>query len=472
LVFLVDGSRPDVFSDLVQKNLLPNISKYIVNPGGLYEMMTVFPSTTGPAYLPYLTGCYPGTCGVPGIRWFDREQYAKKGWGPWSIRSYVGLETMLMNSDITPSVKTAYDFFEHPISIFNNINRGIDSYNDKSRFQRIWYYYYGHLTDHWSFIDIEAGNKLIDALDENPDFGFIVFPGVDEYSHRSSPFHPKAIKAYQTFDKVVGDIVEKLKSKNWLDDTLMMIVSDHGLSETKNHFDIGPYLEEKGLKTLYHTNIFKSGFDAATMVSGNGMSHIYLKGESGWGERTYFEEIAHTSLMIDDLRLKPDIDLVTSLGSDGNIYLATERGFGNYKIIGDQVHYEWQVMDPLGLIDQKSVGKGKLVMSLDESYRKTFNTHYPDVFVQMEQLFRTNRTGDIVISATTGYDLRDKFEHPEHRSSHGAICPEHMKVPLLMNAKIKSNDEIPVIRSVDVFPTYLDLLNKPIPDNIDGRSLV
>lgn len=472
LVFLVDGSRPDVFKDLLDQDKLPNIKKYMISKGGLHDMMSVFPSTTGPAYLPYLTGCYPGTCNIPGIRWFDRKKYAEKGWGPHSIRSYVGLETMLLNSDMHPDIKTAYQIFEHPISIFNNITRGIDPYNDKSRWQRIWYYYYGHISDHWSYIDDHAGKKLLKALEERPDFGFIVFPAVDEYSHRSSPFHPKTISAYENFDKILGEVCGKLEEKNWLDETLLVIVADHGLSETHTHFDVGPYLEDRGMKTLYHTNIFKLGFEAASMVSGNGMCHVYLKGESGWSERTYYEEMCHNSLLLDNLRLRPEVDLVVTLGADDKIHLLTPDGHGEYSIDHEKIIYEWKVKEPLGLDENLIRGKTRLEMSLDESYQFTFNTHYPDVFVQMEQIFRSDRTGDILISAKSGFDLREKFEHPEHRSSHGAICPEHMKVPLLINHPIHSDQDIPVIRSVDVFPTILDLLKKPYPDVMDGRSLV
>ena len=59
IVFLADGARADVFEYLLKRGDLPNISKYIIERGFYRKAVTVFPSTTGPAYIPYLLGMYP-----------------------------------------------------------------------------------------------------------------------------------------------------------------------------------------------------------------------------------------------------------------------------------------------------------------------------------------------------------------------------------------------------------------------------
>ena len=45
----------------------------------------------------------------------------------------------------------------------------------------------------------------------------------------------------------------------------------------------------------------------------------------------------------------------------------------------------------------------------------------PDACLQLAQLFRAERSGDIVVSARRGYDLRARWEVPEHHSTHGAL---------------------------------------------------
>lgn len=469
IIFLADGARPDVLNEELQKGNLPNIARYMVDKGTNETILTVFPSTTGPAYLPFLTGCYPGTCNVPGIRWFDKPSYAKRGWGLRSFRSYVGLETYLMPHDIRPEIKTAFELFDRPLSIFNMVNRGVNRGHNKTKFSRIWYIYYAHLTDRWSFVDQAASRKLLEALDEDPDFSFVVFPGIDEYSHRSSPFNPRTYQAYRELDSYIGATAEKLQAKGWLDDTLMIIVSDHGLSETKTHFDVGPYLEEKGTKTFFYTQIFKWDFDAASMISGNGMAHLYFKGERGWDGRMSFEELSSRGLLLDDLRMKPEIALVAAQGADGSYHVLTDKGHGHFKVAGEDVHYQWKQTDPLGIFNEPS---RKKQMTLDESARLSFNSHFPDVFNQLRQVFKSPRTGDVILSAKTGCDLRKRYEHPEHKASHGSLCPEHMKIPLVMNHPIQRGPNDRPIRSVDIFPTLLQLMGKPIPPGIDGVSLV
>lgn len=468
ILFLADGARPDVLNDELRKGNLPNLSRYFAETGINKTILTTFPSTTGPAYLPYLTGCYPGTCNIPGIRWFDKKNYARKGWSLKSFRSYVGLETFLMSHDLRPDIKTAFEIFDHPISIMNMINKGLGFGRNKTRHSRIWHLYYVHLTDRFGFIDQAVTSKLIKALDKRLDFAFVVFTGIDEYSHRGSPLHPKTIESYSNMDHLIGAVIEKLKKKGELNETLLVVASDHGLTETHTHFDVGPYLEEKGMKTFFYSQIFKRNFKAASMVSGNGMAHLYFKNPNGWDGRATFESLSQQSLILDELRMRPEVALVATQGGDHSIHVQTEKGHGVFRIEGDVVNYEWSHEEPLEIFNSNGLDK-KIRMTTDESIKKTFDSHFPDVFVQLKQLFSSPRGGDVILSAAKGYDLRKRYEDPLHKSTHGSLCPEHMKVPFLMNHPINTNK---IIRSVDVFPTILKLTGKEIPSDIDGRCLV
>jgi predicted AlkP superfamily pyrophosphatase or phosphodiesterase len=69
---LLDGVRHDVLQELLDRGDLPNLSRWVIEPGGMTSGTTVFPSTTGVAYIPFLFGRYPGPANVPGIRWYDR----------------------------------------------------------------------------------------------------------------------------------------------------------------------------------------------------------------------------------------------------------------------------------------------------------------------------------------------------------------------------------------------------------------
>jgi hypothetical protein len=54
IVLLADGARADVIGEELAAGRLPNIARYLVGNGSDIPAVTSFPSTTGPAYLPFL----------------------------------------------------------------------------------------------------------------------------------------------------------------------------------------------------------------------------------------------------------------------------------------------------------------------------------------------------------------------------------------------------------------------------------
>jgi arylsulfatase A-like enzyme len=87
--------------------------------------------------------------------------------------------------------------------------------------------------------------------------------------------------------------------------------------------------------------------------------------------------------------------------------------------------------------------------------------------VQVAQLFGSPRAGDLIVSATKGWDL-DRPSHKAHRSGHGSLHRDHMRVPFALSHPFATD----AVRTVDAFPTILQLLGEELPSPIDGRSLV
>ncbi len=466
VMILADGARPDVMWDLSQKGELPAISEFLIAPGTFRHANSVFPSTTGPAYLPYLTGCYPGTCNLPGIRWFDKDTFATKPFSKDRMRSYVGAESFYMNGDLDPTIPTLFDLIPRSKNIFSSIHRGVSSAGDITKYSRAWYWYYAHLTDHWGLVDEAAEKKTLKAIEDDTEFVFVVFPGVDEFSHLASPFHPRTTEAYRVLDRAVGNIVKKLKNQGQWDESMIMIVSDHGLSETSRHLPVNQFLESNGVSMLYYPKIYKWGFEAANMVSGNAMTHLYFKDVDGrgWKGRSTWEEIAsRKDRILEKLLERDEVDIVAGVSESGEVVVKSRRGESRIgmrqEARGKSITYAVISSDPFayGPLPEKMTDRQALEL--------TDHTDYPDAIMQLLQIFRSARTGDIVISAALGADLRVRHEIHEHKSSHGGLHREQMKVPFVTNVRLPER----AMRSVDVFPLVLKLLGRTVPVNIDGQ---
>ncbi|MFH0799894.1 MAG: alkaline phosphatase family protein [Pseudomonadota bacterium] len=462
IIILADGARADVMSEELEAGRLPNIARHLLQGGSSLSAVTSFPSTTGPAYLPFLTGCFPGTCNVPGIRWFDKARY-EAGFSFDRYRSYVGLESFLMARDMRPHIRTAFEIIPDSLSIFNPIARGASGSRNLTRISRIWHWYYAHLTDRWAFTDDAALVKLRRALERKPPFVFAVFPGIDEYSHLAHPRHERVFERYRWLDGAVGRIVEDLKRAGEWENTAMFLVSDHGLSETHTHFCLNEFLEKRGLPAFFYPLIcHKQGKLSATMVSGNGMAHLYFKNRDGWSRHTVREELERLAPgLLDDMLHEDAIDIMAVRNAEGGADVLSRRGEAKVGLDGGVLHYEVAGSDPFGY--------SALPADLDPAscLGLTLNTDYPDAPFQIAHLLTAPRTGDVILSARPGFDLRLKYETPEHHGSHGSLHKSHMRVPLITNLKLADRPA----RTADVFPTVLKFLGCDIPGHIDGVLL-
>ncbi len=458
---MADGARPDVFGELLNKGDLPNISRYVVEKGTYVNGVTVFPSTTGPAYTPYLLGKYPGRCNFPGIRWFDKKEFSRTLFSFKRFRSYIGYETYLMNHDISKDHKTIFEIIPDSLSILNEISRGITAGRDKTKYSKIYYKLKSHFTEKTNEVDEVSRRIILDHSTNLPDFSFVVFLGIDNYSHLTHPFHNHVMDSYRIIDKTVGEIAAALLQSSTLEQTLILIVSDHGLTQTHSHFDLLEFMNDSGFKTLYYPYVFNNLLNAtaANMVSGNSMSNLYFKGKSSWNG---FND-GDLNGFVSKLKQRPEIDILLLGQPENRVKIISKRGSAQtWMDSNNDINYEVIDSDPFGYEALPGV------MSSEDALQKSFETDYPDALVQVNQLFESPRAGDIVVSANLGYDLRAKHEKPEHSSSHGSLHRDHMMVPIAINTDIKSE----YIRTVDLFPTVLELLGYEIPESLDGKSLV
>ena len=103
-----------------------------------------------------------------------------------------------------------------------------------------------------------------------------------------------------------------------------------------------------------------------------------------------------------------------------------------------------------------------------EARAATMESDYPDAVVQISHLAGASRSGEIILSASRGWDFRARYEPIPHVSSHGALHREHMLVPLLVN---RPPARLP-LRTADVMPSALRALGLDVPGGLDGESFL
>jgi hypothetical protein len=450
ILLLADGARPDVLAELVQKGDLPHLTRHLLEPGAAREAVTVFPSTTGPAHLPFLTGLFPGTCEIPGIRWFDPVSYEENRFSLSRFRSYVGPGSYLLSRDLRRDVRTLFHYIPDHANIFGNCTAGLRFHRNLSRFARLRLNLFAFVTTTYGPTDLECARLLRESAQRR--FVFAVLPGVDGESHKAGIRSPGTLAAYRRLDLAVGALAARLGGR-LEEEVLLWLVSDHGLTDTFRHFDLEAFLAGRGGPVLAYPRLTGAlgGARSACMVSGNAMAHVHLRGEAGWGDERRARALGL------ELCDQPGIDVV-AWREAGAIHAASRRGEARIALRGRVLEYEPLGGDPFGY--------QPLPRQLDvqEALAATAATAYPDALVQLAQLFRSRRTGDLVVTASSGWDLRARFERPPHRASHGALCREHMVVPLWANRRLPGGP----LRTADVFAATLSWMQIPLTQGIDG----
>ncbi len=471
LVILADGTRPDLWDELLAKGDLPGVVRafpWLESSRAVPRACTVFPSTTGPAHLPFVTGQMPGACDVPGIRWFDPEVYGSRPWSPFRFRSYMGLGNYLASRDLSRSVTTMFELEPDHASISGNVRRGVRPGRDLTRWSKLVHNVRSFFVQDWFGLDRVAGRKILTALGRGTRFTFAALYAADSNGHREGPTGERTMESYRLIDRVVGDATRFIQEQGLGERVLMALVSDHGMSETHTHLDLAGLVDRIAGPCLAHPTLWRGPWAArsAVMVSGNAMAHVYLRSRDGWGRRVWLDEGDPTlERLLEALLAEPAVDLVAGRRSDGAIEVRSHRGGATIR--GDSwrelVYEPGPAGDPFGYpaaLRGRFTHQGFLAA--------TWDTDYPDAPVQLRQVFDSRRCGDLVVSAAPGYDLRARFERPAHVGSHGSLHRLHMMTPFLVGGGTAGPT-----RTVELFPmlrAHLSSGSLPPPGAAQGHE--
>ncbi len=466
LLIVADGVRPDVLRAAMQAGELPHLAARAAR-GSFTEVSSCFPSVTGPAYAPFLMGKFPASVGLPGLRWYDRSR-SRASW-PSYARSYVGPEIRLLDDDLDHVPQTILELAQSSIAGSTLLGRGARGARHPGR-GWIWAaraflpHFRGNL-DGWRRVEQLVVDRVLRHLHrDRPQFAVMSFLTPDKYAHAFGAQAASVRRALRDVDDFVGAAEDIARRDGWENKLHVWLVADHGHANVSNHDELADGLRDEGYRVLAHPKIWVRNPDVALMVGGNAMAHVYL--EPQHRARPWWPALADRWESVhDQLLARPSVDLAAVALNDHTVRVSHHaRGCATITRTRDHTHDRWSYVrvtgDPLG------VGMDLLHTTSVETHAACASTDYPDGIVQLADVVPSARAGDIMLSAATGWDLRDKYEPTPHRSTHGSLHREQMMVPLLIDAPAIGTP----LRTADVMPSALVRLGLPVPSGLDGRS--
>lgn len=457
VLFLMGGINTEIMSEIMQRGDLPNISMHILERGSAARAVSTFPSAPGPALTPFVTGCFPGTCDIPGGRWFDRTVPASRVLSLNRFRDYSRWGAYAMDRDLSKSVRTIFEYSKRAVNIFGMLNRGAGLVRDPAFFRLCRRFQRTSPDPDPDGAKEAAFHWFTSAIRRDTDFVLYSLPPV-ECPSRSKGEMELACHALREIDNYVGRATGFLKSSGMYDSTALLFAATHGSSMACNHFDLGKFLGRR-YKTCPDARVAREWHDTEIIAlpSGSSMVHMYVRNGPDWSERSFFEDVERRGL-IGSLLEEDGIDIIMGRSVNGGITVQSRRGRAHILEDADgRITYMVIGGDPFGY------NKLPQVMDVASAFASTALTDYPDGILQSLQLFRSRRTGDIVVSAKGDVSLSGGDEKTLD-STCGSLVREHMIVPFISSVPIAEGE----LRTADIFAMIIDLFGIEPEHAMDG----
>src|SRR5206468_10734756 len=238
--------------------------------------------------------------------------------------------------------------------------------------------------------------------DERPEFVFAALTGIDKTSHAEGHDAPIVGDAIGIVDELVARIRDDAERLGYWQDTHVWITSDHGHSPVSAHDDLARGVADHGLRVMSHPWILRFAPEAAVVVGGNAMAHVYVELERRqrplWGAlRPRWESLA--SALLD----RPSVDLLLLPNERGCEVRSRDRGSAVVTTEGTRFGYARRTGDPLG------IGADLRRPDACSAYDATMDTAYPSGLVQIATIAAAPRAGGRVLPAPGEGALRATY---------------------------------------------------------------
>lgn len=466
LLLVADGVRPDVLQEEIDSGHVPAMAA-LARAGGLHRVSSSFPSVTGPAYVPFIMGRNPADVGMPGLRWFDRSRALR--WAPGAARSYAGIDIWHADGDVSREAPTLFELARPSLAGMCMLGRGASFNVGRSLLWSIRgaISHFRGDTLGWRAIERAATSEFLRRFERTrPRLAVLAITSPDKFAHAYGSRSDAVRGAVRDIDSAIARAQHVAQAGGWLERLRVWVVGDHGHAPVHHHDDLHGWLLSQGHRVLAHPQLGTRDADIALMVGGNAMAHLYLH-PAERARRWWSMHESRWAGLHDGLLARDAVDLV-AVGTGERTVRVSHGTRGSAEIRrtssahGDRWDYVAVAGDPLGF--------GGTLRGLDhaDAWSASQVTPYPDSLVQLSSLVASPRSGDLILSAAPGWDLRGRYEPVTHVSTHGALLAEQMMVPLIVDAPTS----LPPMRTTDVVPSALAALGIGVSSAFDGRSFV
>lgn len=470
-VLLVDGLSQDVFRDELRAGHLPEMQKLIDEGTYVEDGVTAFPSMTGFAFYPVLTGHDATESGVLGLRWFDRA--AAQG----NLRNYVGRTNVRMNDDFAARPLTLFERFPaQRSSSFNSYaDRGAQrrcrggwsfsmaKYRDQNRLVRAvaslpWIG--SRLVPDWIGAEDRVLALALDDLRYRPKVQWITFASPDAYDHVHGMDATYRLLVRHV-DTMIGRYRAESARLGQEPQRVYAVLSDHGVVDATRNVDLAADLAARyGLRLDrdHATNLRSDALtrplddyaddDGIVAVNGNTLNYLYFRDPAQARHEGFRAPLPWTLLtayprrggapvnLIDAVSACEGVELVAYRDAHGDAALRGASGVATIHASGDELAYTFTGDDPLGYASDPRVmplldGRPH---SADAWLAATHAGLYPDAPLRVHRLLHADGCGDLVVTAKPGYDLARDFEMivGNYRGGHGGLRADQMRVPYIL----------------------------------------
>lgn len=345
IIISVDGLMPETYLQPDAHGLKVPTLREIVRQGAYSEgALGVFPTVTYPSHTSMVTGVNPGTHGIvtngpfaplsnlPGaMRWYTEDIRMPT---LWQAARAKGLKTALVYWPVTVGARanaivpefwrqdpgtpedTKLNFAISTPGLLEAVARRFPDFRAKFLPPR---------AQDEALTDIAV--HVIENL--QPNLLLLHIFDVDHWQHEDGPFAGRALAAVETADQQIARVIATVKKAGAWDDTVLIIVSDHGHALTKQRVRPGVWLREKGLIALDDKNKITDW--KAYVLPSSGSAYVYVKEKDDRETRQVLLDLfqqAVANSATSGIRKIFLHDQIVAMGGDPQAFLALEAAEG------------------------------------------------------------------------------------------------------------------------------------------------